>query len=108
MFKVISHELDCLSVGSDPFSRGATALLTDLMHQVSLLLDDSIKTVGMIQSRTCQRDDDNDDDITCSDDIVIVLMTLMTLIFYSSSCFCLCHTGITSNLLKWLNCIYIT
>lgn len=53
--QVITCELESLSVCADLFSRGATALLTGLMHQLSLLLNDSIKTVGMIQSQIHQQ-----------------------------------------------------
>jgi hypothetical protein len=70
--EVITSELLYRSVNSDPYNRGAAALLMDLMHQTSHLLTDSIKTLGIISTRIHQQNIEDDySDIsssTCSED----------------------------------------
>ena len=70
----ITSELVSRSVNSDPYNRGANALLMDLIHQTSYLLTDSIKTWGIISTRIHQQTvtiEDGYNDIsssTCSED----------------------------------------
>ena len=67
--QVITCALECQSVGSDLFSRGATALLTHLMHQTSQLLNDSIRTADIISHQQTLEDESWDTaSSTCSDD----------------------------------------
>ena len=52
--KVLESELECRSVQSDQFSTGAMALLTELLHRTSHLLQESTKTLDIISSQIYQ------------------------------------------------------
>lgn len=69
--QVITTELQCLTA-SDAFTRGATALLSNLLHETSQLLTKSIKTALDISSLSHQQslltEDYSDTESSSSDD----------------------------------------
>ena len=70
--KIITKEMEYLSVNTDPFSRGAVAMLHLLLAKNAKLLEQSYQTLSVMKNETdvpqSKTPEDDSDDDCCSDD----------------------------------------